>query len=397
MRSLPGWALHWLGAKTGLTRRRARPGAVVEPPVHHTPPPICGDVRGWCETHTHAGATYRVIVDAQHIVRPPPQTIEPAVDQVFDRYYEVDAPEEALVGISGASVATNGLIFLPDGSLVGQAVTHLLEFRPLILANEPAYIRPLPTTVRNLSGNYYSLMFGNHDNYYHWHHDVVMRLPAVLPHLPADTRFIVPPSIEKVHFAKAMLEVVGLQPEQLCVYPRDEVWTCERLYFYVPYLKPILDTARHMHVFSDLCLSEYGIKQRDPAKRIFISRRFDNHWRLSNEAEVMALLERYGFEAHQLAQLTFEQQVALFAQAEMIVGTGAGLSNMIFAPPGVKILNMQDASRPGAVYYTMSSALGHPYWYLLGDPVPNPESRYGRADLFVPLDKLRDTLEEMLG
>ncbi len=121
-------------------------------------------------------ATYRVVVDRQHIVRPPPQTVEPAVDQIFDRYYEVDAPEEALVEISGASVATNGLLFLPDGSLVGEAVTHLREFRPGILANQPAYARPLPRTVRALEGNYYSLMFANHDNYYHWHHDVVMRL-----------------------------------------------------------------------------------------------------------------------------------------------------------------------------------------------------------------------------
>lgn len=391
--SRPLSKLRRLRGKVGRARSRARAQKAL---ANHTPPPVCGDIRAWCESHPDA--TYRVIVDEHRIVRPPPHTVEPTVHPVFEPYYEVDAPAQALVGVRGASVTTNGLVFLPDGSLVGEAVTHQLEFRPLILADEPAYARPLPTTMRQLDGNYYSLMFGNVDNYALWHHDVVMRVPAVLPHLPSDTRFVVPPAAKKLGYVRDMLAVVGLQPEQLCVYPRDEVWTCERLYFCVPYLKRMLDTARHMQVFANLCLGAYGVTERTPTRRIHISRRLANHWRTTNEAEVVTLLERYGFESYELDGLTFEQQVTLFAQAESIVGSGAGLSNMIFAPRGAKILDIQEPSRPkGGGYYTTSCALGHPYWYFFGDAVPNAGSRYGVADIFVPLDKLRESLEQMLG
>jgi hypothetical protein len=362
------------------------------PPVDHTPPPICGDVRAWCETHPDA--TYRVIVGDHRIDRAPPQTIEPEVHEVFERYYEVSAPEEALVGVCGASLAANGLIFLPDGSLAGEVVTHMLEFRPLILANEPAYVRPLPTTVRKQAGNYYSLVIGNYANYFHWLLDVMIRLPAVLPHLPADTRFIVPPKLKDFH--NAMLAVVGIKPQQLCVYPPTEVWTCERLFFCVPYFKPMLHSAEHMNAFANLCLSAFDVTDRSPANRIFISRQLDNHWRISNEADVTDLLERYGFETYQLSEMTFEQQVALFARAELIVGTGAGLSNMVFAPPTAKILQIQEPTYPVGHHFTICRALDHPYWYFFGDAVPNPESRYGRADIFVPLDKLQESLDQML-
>ncbi len=390
---LPGRVLRWLRWQIGPARRRARAQRALS--ANHSPPSVCADIRVWCAGHPDA--TYRVVVEKHRIVRPPPHTIEPEVHSVFEPYYEVDAPEQALVGVPRASVATNGLIFLPDGSLAGEAVTHLREFRSSILADEPAYVRPLPTTVRELTGNYYSLMFRNFDNYYHWHHDVVMRLPAVQPHLPSDTRFIVPQALEGLGYAMDMLSVVGLRSAQLCVYPNTEVWTCERLHFCVPYLKRILDTPRHMQPFAELCRTRYGVTERTPTKRVYISRRLANHWRTSNEAEVTGLLESYGFETYELSGMTFEQQVTLFAQAEIIVGSGAGLSNMIFAPTGAMILNVQEPTLPRVATYTGACALGHAYWYFFGDAVPNPGSRYGVADIHVPLDKLRDSLDQMLG
>ena len=391
--TMPGRAWRWLAWKTRRRRPRTPPPGSGAPPAHHLPPPICADLRGWCEADT--GATYQVILDAHRIVRRPPRTIEPTVHEVFERYYAVDAPEQALVGVRGASVLTNGLILLPDGSLAGDVVTHMLEFRDGILANEPAYTHPLPTTRRELEGNYYPLVIGNAFNYYHWQQDVMIPLIAVLPHLPADVRFIVPPDLKDFHHA--MLDAVGLTAAERFVFPRTEVWTCEHLFFSTPYLKPMLHTAQLTQPFVDRCLDAYGITDRTPSKRIYISRQHDNHWRTTNEPEVVAMLEGQGFESHDLAQLTFPQQVALFAQAEVIVGTGAGLSNMIFAASGAKILQTQDPSYPVGHHFTISSAMDHQYWYFFADAVPNPESRFGRANLHVPPDKLRESLEQLAG
>jgi Glycosyltransferase 61 len=392
---LPRRLWRWVSWKVRRARRRLRPPSapIHLRPANHRPPPICSDLRGWCSTQ--ADAVYEVIVEPRHIIRSPPRTTEPTVHEVFEKYYAVDAPEHAVVGVGRASIATNGLIFLPDGALVGDMVTHALEFRDAILASEPAYTHPLTGKRRELSGNCYSLVIGNYPNYYHWQQDVMMRLPAVLPHLPPRTRFIVPPGLQEFHHA--MLDAVDLGDAEFCVRPHDEVWTCERLYFCTPYLKPILHAPEFMRAFVDRCLRAYGITERHPTECIFISRRHDNHWRTSNEPEVIGLLERYGFESHDLARLSFEQQVSLFSQAKVIVGTGAGLSNMIFAPPGATILQFQDPNHPVGHHFTISTAMGHVYWYFFGAVVANPGSRYGRGDIHVPLDKLRDCLERALG
>lgn len=389
---------HGTSAMTGLprqllrrARRLARRGGRAADAAH-TPPPVTDDIRAWCAGEPNA--TYQPVLGPQRIVRDPPRTVEPGVHPVFEQYYEVDAPEHALVGIPEGRVAPNGIVFLPDGSLVGDAVTSQPEFRPLILAGEPAYAQPLPTRTRELSGNWYSMVIANAGNYFHWQQDVMMRIPAVLPHLPSDVGFIVPPHLTDFHHA--MLAATGVAGAELRAYSPDEVWVCERLYLCTPYLKPMLHTAHFMQQFVDRCLATYGIARGEPVHRVYITRRRDSHWRARNEGEVMSILEQYGFELHDLGLLDFRQQIELFAHAQVVVGTGAGLSNIVFAPRGAKIVQLQDPTYPVGHHFTIASALGHEYWYFFCEAIPNPASRYGRSNLRVPLDKLRTTIDHLL-
>ena len=74
-------------------------------------------------------------------------------------------------------------------------------------------------------------------------------------------------------------------------------------------------------------------------KRIFISRSRIARRRLSNEATVEALFERYGFRIVHPELLPIEAQIALFSNASMIAGLGgSAMHNTVFADPDAKVL-----------------------------------------------------------
>jgi len=75
--------------------------------------------------------------------------------------------------------------------------------------------------------------------------------------------------------------------------------------------------------------------------RVYINRRDER--RLKNEKEVQNLLRANGFDIVTLEDLTLDQQVQLFAYADLIVGFhGAGLTNLLFCEKGTRVLEIVD-------------------------------------------------------
>lgn len=76
--------------------------------------------------------------------------------------------------------------------------------------------------------------------------------------------------------------------------------------------------------------------EQSPSK-IFLARK--GYLRIYNQADVLSLLHRYGFEAVYMEDLSLEKQINFIQNAEHIVGpTGAAWTNLIFASPGTKAL-----------------------------------------------------------
>ena len=61
--------------------------------------------------------------------------------------------------------------------------------------------------------------------------------------------------------------------------------------------------------------------------------------RVSNMADLQGVLDSAGLEQVNLEDMSASQQIAMFAEAELVVGVhGAGLANMIFCPPDCRLL-----------------------------------------------------------
>lgn len=117
--------------------------------------------------------------------------------------------------------------------------------------------------------------------------------------------------------------------------------------------------------------------------------------RVTNRKEVLAFFQESGFEIVVPEALSLSQQMALFADASVIVGqSGAGLANMLFAPTGTRILVLSgNPADPGphAYFPNLARALGHELHYLAF----GPPSRDLHIDFQVDL-KVLETYRDLM-
>jgi capsular polysaccharide biosynthesis protein len=114
-------------------------------------------------------------------------------------------------------------------------------------------------------------------------------------------------------------------------------------------------------------------------RKLFVSRGTAASRRVVNEAEISPVLTKHGFEVVDPAGMSIAEQVELFSQAGAVAGPhGAGLTNLLFSPPGTKVVEIfaTPAAQGISNYRVLTSHLGMPYTRLLAAPVPT-ESRYG--------------------
>jgi len=97
------------------------------------------------------------------------------------------------------------------------------------------------------------------------------------------------------------------------------------------------------------------------SRRIYISRREAANRQVLNEPALESELERLGFETYALEELSVDEQVALFSQADAILGLhGAGFTNLIFATDAT-VIELFGSTVHSTVYHHLASGLGFRY------------------------------------
>jgi len=141
--------------------------------------------------------------------------------------------------------------------------------------------------------------------------------------------------------------------------------------------------------------NEAGVATR----RLYISRGSAGYRRVLNEADVVRLLDEFGFEEAKFESMSVRQQAAAIASSEVIVAPhGGGLSNLIFCRPATKVIEIYSPELVAGYFWKVSAQLGLDYYYLLGKGSPSstdvdyPQSWDAHVDIDVDLDRLRDTL-----
>jgi hypothetical protein len=347
---------------------------------------VCESVKEWAKSRSETN--YEMLLPARRITRRLPQTIEPAIDREYLERQLADQGEKYLAQINRARiVGQNGLVFLPDGACASESI-----YNRSLLEGDPDFYAPRRRRVRAKSGNYFSLLviWSKTGNYYHWLHDTLQRLFAVQSRLPRDTKFIVPARL--THFQRETLRLVGIEDDQLAAFDGDEIWELETLYFSNRTTNSGSDRRAVDEWLRDTILDACDLELSPATRRLFISRKVAPSRRMANEPTVEDYLQPLGFETCTPEVLSFREQVELFTQAQVVVAThGAGLANMLFAPPGLVVVDMIPPSKLGwaYVYWSMAEELSHRYWYLVAQDGTDQLSTY------VPIDKLAATIDRI--
>lgn len=355
-------------------------------------PPVTDDLTQWCAAQ---GVDRLLLSPALTRERCAPTALEGPPHPNYGRHLVAQIAERFLVCLRDTRVrGPNGLVILPDGSFAAEAIygrSHLELDR--------AYSTPIPPRVVRKDGDYFSLLgeFSNRGNYYHWVHDGLLRLHGVQAHLPAGVRYLVPSTL--LEYQRETLRTLGVQDEQLVLFPGDAAWECERLWF--ASLPPSgADVPEAVAWLREQFWASAGVEYAEPLRRLYLSREGVAHARVVNEAELAPVLEKHGFALIQPERMSITDQVRLFAQAEVIVSaTGSAQTNLLFAGQEARNLEILEplwAEEKAYVVWTLAETIGQPYWYMLADTVGNQEHPE-RADLRVPATKLDRALGQLVG
>jgi tetratricopeptide (TPR) repeat protein len=220
-----------------------------------------------------------------------------------------------------------------------------------------------------------AILWGGSANYYHWIADDLPRLAGVLAG-PDDAPIIlnITHDYQEDTLAHLKFPVERIRPlAKGAAHLVDDLYIAHRpdVHF-----RPDGHIDDRVHFISPAATHWLRTQflTSDPAdrhpKRIYISRGQAAFRRLVNEAEIEALLAARGFVAVRLEEMSFSDQLALFSQAEAVIGPhGAGFTNLIFAPQGTKIIEFFPPGPMPGYYRAIAENLGQAHDWIAGEAV----------------------------
>jgi capsular polysaccharide biosynthesis protein len=233
------------------------------------------------------------------------------------------------------------------------------------------------------------------DGYFHWLADSLTRLYTIrdeareltllLPRAHASLGFVLP---SLAPFRLGGVRFVGAGETLLC----DRIVVPMHTAPSGHYDEEILGGVRR------LLLEAYGAPAgANEGGRVYISRGRALKRRIANEEEVVRVLRGFDFRVVYAEEHTFEEQVETASRARLLVSNhGAGLTNMLFAREGARVLELRhQTDSVNNCYFTMASALGLEYFYQTcpsDDPAEDPHT----ANLRVDTDALAENIRLML-
>ncbi len=216
--------------------------------------------------------------------------------------------------------------------------------------------------------------------YYHWLLSCLGPAGIANKVLPGTTSIAVPDwaacGPKRPHvISRRVFNEVGrvVDPQRLLNLP-DGIFHARRAYFlFVDGGQPS-DAALHP-LYRDVFSGLRRQTNRPPQSRLFISRGGrDRPSRVtaSDERIFDQIMIDYNFKKVSLEDLSFQAQIDRFSDASVIVAPhGSGLANLVFAPPGAKVIELQtEFQAPGILlpwFYLLAAASGLGYAFLNRD------------------------------
>jgi capsular polysaccharide biosynthesis protein len=210
-------------------------------------------------------------------------------------------------------------------------------------------------------------------------------------------------------FMKNMLEIMGIDSERVHELGERAVIRVGNLTIESSmaeeFSHPCQQVNRELIEFVEKSLSPTAIESKaESVKRnIYLSRNKYEGRRISNESNLLKILEKHGFQTVYPEELSVAEQISLFKNADVIVSPhGASLANIIFCK-NVTLIEIFNQNYGTPTFYLVAKLLDFHYQHILGtNPLLSKEEQQnvGLAnlqyeDMEVDLDKLEQCLTKV--
>ncbi|MDQ2102078.1 glycosyltransferase family 61 protein [Azospirillum isscasi] len=265
--------------------------------------------------------------------------------------------------LSDVWVAREGLVFDREGRLYHETITQhsgaeIEEAHAAVLAAMAAW----PERERGADGKGPVLLCKKRGigNYGHWMMEMLPKAHLVHSRLPdLDARFLVAQAPGHLNNAMAFsLSMLGIDLARTIVANDAPRRFADLL---------LVDgLSEHGGYMSPLVLEGVDAMARDTAPagadRLFVTRRSTGFRRVVDEDALAAHAEAHGYRLVEPGMLSLPEQVALFKGASRIVGVmGAAMTNIAFAPPGARVVNLAPAGMPDTFFWFIATLRGLDY------------------------------------
>lgn len=310
------------------------------------------------------GTRFHALAPAYTLDRPMPVG-EPADHSYFAARARQDVPERFVLDLRDGLLLGRHLATVTAGGILDSETSHYWGISGW--REHPVFWNPWPGRVRHVEGTVGALSArGTGGNYYHFLIDALPRWEAVRTVLGgADPDYWVVDHATR--YERAYVELLGIDPARIITPGPGFALRADRLL--VPSL-PNVET-----------LVEPGtttwLRERFPPgdlsglpERIYVTRGdVPNTRRVVGEDRLVAALAERGFVTIDPGALSVQQQIDHFAAARVIVSPhGAALTNLSFARPGVRLLELFAPGYVNGGYWSIAGNIPESrYRYLVGD------------------------------
>ncbi len=219
----------------------------------------------------------------------------------------------------------------------------------------------------------------NSDNYYHWLLDSLPRWKLLQEAGFLDYDYVLLHS-RRCGFQDETLDRLRIPPEKRLRCSKNFVHQFDRLI--VPAMPfPVEEVTPWACAWVRSLFPE----RSSGAERLFLSRRGVKSRHLANEIELESSLKHLGFLSLQPELLSVTEQANIFSSARWVVAPhGASLTNLLFAPPGARLVELFHPHHKNRCYMNLAAACGHRYATLEGQPTDRSKKGYLEYEIEIP-------------
>jgi hypothetical protein len=295
------------------------------------------------------------------ILEVPQYHLPGALARKFGKNFRTDAQEYS----SGILGFRNVCLSLPY-SIVrwkGKVFLETLRNNPKYL-NEPRYLLALesiPFVKKKEQDIGILLALPSYSNYYHWMVELLPRLRMIANQPELAGLPLIMPQGNLPPFIKDSLAIAGVL--ERTVFLANGVYRFKKLFVPTLLSPPGRPSPLAIEWLRERFLSQ-GLRRLN--ERIYITRSDAKDRYIENEIEILPLLRQYGFTRVSLSGCSLQEQIDLFRNARIIVGShGAGFANLAFASSGATVIELFREDWFHAAFHQIANILDMNYGFLI--------------------------------